>query len=122
VGAVKDPRTLTLEVEDVRLLRRGIALAVELYDGVEREGAGVPPHAPLYGKRDRLVELARQLDHTANCGSNYVGEFELHGDAALRSKRVEVVDCGCQFPAVISDAGTCSGCGAQVIRTTEDTQ
>ena len=57
---------LNLAIEDVRLLHLAASLSVELYDGVEREG-GVPTHAPLYGKRDRLVELARQLDHTANC-------------------------------------------------------
>lgn len=51
--------------EDYRTLHQGVSLAIELYDGVEKEG-GVPPHAPLYGKRDRLVELARRLDHEAN--------------------------------------------------------
>ncbi len=78
-----ETRTITLPVEDVRLLHHAAAMAVQLYDAVEAEpGNKVPTHAPLYGKRDRLLEIARQLDHTANC-KPYVGEFELHGDAAL---------------------------------------
>lgn len=55
-----------LPVEDVRLLHLAASMAVDLYDAVEQDG-GVPANAPLYGKRDRLVELARQLDHEANC-------------------------------------------------------
>jgi len=82
---VAEARTITLPVEDVLLLHHAAAMAVQLYDAVEAEpGNKVPTHAPVYGKRDRLLELARQLDHTANCESPYVGEFELHGGRALR--------------------------------------
>jgi len=65
---VNGERTITLPVEDVRLLHHAAAMAVQLYDAVEAEpGNKVPTHAPLYGKRDRLEELARQLDHEVNC-------------------------------------------------------
>lgn len=65
---MSDERTITLPVGDVRLLHYAASLAVQLYDAVEAEpGNSVPPHAPLYGKRDRLVQLARRLDHEANC-------------------------------------------------------
>lgn len=53
--------------DDWRILHQGVSLAIELYDSVEKE-SGVPVHAPLYGKRDRLLELARGLDHTARHG------------------------------------------------------
>jgi predicted HAD superfamily Cof-like phosphohydrolase len=59
--------TLTVpEVEDLRTLHAALSLAITLYDAVDEDG-GVPSDAPLHGKRDRLVELARLLDHEANC-------------------------------------------------------
>jgi hypothetical protein len=68
VAVPGDDRTLTLPVDDVQLLHHAAAMSVQLYDAVESEpGNRVPPDAPLYGKRDRLVELARRLDHEANC-------------------------------------------------------
>lgn len=51
--------------EDYRTLHHAASIAVTVYDAVEEE-SGVPPDAPLYGKRDRLLELARRLDHEAN--------------------------------------------------------
>lgn len=60
-------QTLALAAEDWRLLHHATSMAITLYDAVEEE-SGVPAHAPLYGKRDRLVELARRIDHEANCG------------------------------------------------------
>jgi hypothetical protein len=51
--------------EDFRILHAAASIAITAYDTVEAEG-GVPSHALLYGKRDRLVELARRLDHEAN--------------------------------------------------------
>lgn len=51
--------------EDFRVLHHAVSMAITLYDSVEAE-SGVPSHAPLYGKRDRLVELARRIDHEAN--------------------------------------------------------
>ena len=64
----RDMRRLELPVDDVRLLNAGLSMAIQIYDAVEEDG-GVPAHAPLYGKRDRLAELARQCDHVANCGA-----------------------------------------------------
>jgi len=55
-----------LATEDIQLLHAAVSMAVTLYDAVDADG-GVPKDAPLYGKRDRLEELARQLDHEANC-------------------------------------------------------
>ena len=52
--------------DDLQLLHHAVSMAVTLYDAVEGED-GVPEDAPLYGKRDRLVELGRRLDHEANC-------------------------------------------------------
>jgi hypothetical protein len=60
---------------DLRILHAAVSMAVTLYDAVEGE-SGVPASAPLYGKRDRLVELARQLDHEANCPAPTGGEQE----------------------------------------------
>lgn len=61
------PVTVTVpEVEDLRTLHAALSLAITLYDAVDEDG-GVPADAPLHGKRDRLVELARLLDHEANC-------------------------------------------------------
>jgi hypothetical protein len=52
--------------EDFQLLHDATAIVVTLYDALEKE-EGVPRDAPLYGKRDRLAQLARRLDHEANC-------------------------------------------------------
>lgn len=71
--------TLTLPVEDVRTLHLAAATAAQVYDAAESEGQRVPPHAPLYGKRDRLVELARQLDHEANCVAAEIRKGIDHG-------------------------------------------
>jgi hypothetical protein len=61
--------SLTLSVQDVRILHHAAATAAQVYDAAESEGQKVPAHAPLFGKRDRLVELARRLDHEANCAA-----------------------------------------------------
>lgn len=53
--------------DDWRILHHAASMAVQIYDRAEQEG-GVPRSAPLYGKRDRLLELARGLDHTARHG------------------------------------------------------
>jgi hypothetical protein len=55
-----------LSREDAQLAHDAVGMAVTLYDAVDSE-SGVPSDAPLYGKRDRLVELARRFDHEANC-------------------------------------------------------
>jgi hypothetical protein len=59
--------------DDYRLLHHAVSMAVTLYDAVEEEG-GVPSNAPLYGKRDRLIELARRIDHEANHRPSASGE------------------------------------------------
>ena len=60
-------RTITLPVEDIRLLWHAASTTVQVYDAAEQSEGGIPEHAPLYGKRGRLLELARRLDHEANC-------------------------------------------------------
>jgi hypothetical protein len=55
-----------LSREDAQLAHDAVGMAVTIYDAVEAE-SGVPKDAPLYGKRDRMVELARRFDHEANC-------------------------------------------------------
>lgn len=54
------------DADDLRLIHHAVSMGIDLYDAVE-EGDGVPKDAPLYGKRDRLAELARRIDHLANC-------------------------------------------------------
>ena len=61
-----ETRYAELSREDWQLIHDALGMAVTLYDTVEADG-GVPTHAPLYGKRDRLVELAQHCDHLANC-------------------------------------------------------
>jgi hypothetical protein len=59
---------LTLDLDaEARPVWHALATVVELMDAVEAEpGNAIPPHAPLYGQRDRLVDLAQRLDHTIN--------------------------------------------------------
>lgn len=53
--------TLKMDIETARAVWHAIGTSVELMDAVE-----VPPHAPLFGQRDRLVAAARRLDHEIN--------------------------------------------------------
>jgi len=53
---------LRVDPEEARALWHATCLAVDLIDQVGE----VPSDAPLYGQRDRLVALARRLDHEIN--------------------------------------------------------
>lgn len=53
--------------DEARAVWHAISTAVSLMDQIEAEpGNSVPAHAPLYGWRDRLMEVARRLDHEIN--------------------------------------------------------
>ncbi|HET9198209.1 MAG TPA: hypothetical protein VFN92_08165 [Solirubrobacterales bacterium] len=67
------------DVEDLRTLHAAVSLAITLYDAVDEEG-GVPTDAPLHGKRERLAELARLLDHEANCRNGAAGAHPVQLD------------------------------------------
>jgi hypothetical protein len=60
--------TLQMDTQEARAAWHAIACAVDLMDAVEAEpGNAIPPHAPLYGQRDRLITVAQRLDHEINC-------------------------------------------------------
>lgn len=50
-----------MPADEARAVWHSICTTVQLMDQV-----AVPPHAPLYGWRDRLVAAARRLDHEIN--------------------------------------------------------
>lgn len=59
--------TLTMDGVTARAVWHAVCTTVLLIDAVEDEpGNSVPPHAPLYGQRERLVDVARRLDHECN--------------------------------------------------------
>lgn len=59
--------TLRIDQDAARPVWHAISTAVQLMDQVEAQpGDGIPPHAPLYGQRARLIEVAQQLDHIIN--------------------------------------------------------
>lgn len=56
-----------MDPAEARALWHAACTTVQLIDAVEAEpGNSIPPHAPLYGQRDRLVAVARRLDHECN--------------------------------------------------------
>jgi hypothetical protein len=57
-------RSVTLHMDPVtaRALWHAACTTVELMDKVD----DIPAHAPLYGQRDRLVAVARELDQEIN--------------------------------------------------------
>jgi hypothetical protein len=60
--------SLDMEATEARAVWHAISTAVDLMDAVEAEpGNAIPPHAPLYGQRDRLIAVAQRLDHEINC-------------------------------------------------------
>jgi hypothetical protein len=62
--------TLRMEPAEARAAHHALATVVQLMDEVGE----IPPHAPLYGWRDRLAALARRLDHEINhAGHNPLG-------------------------------------------------
>lgn len=54
--------TLRMDPTEARALWHAACTTVELMDQVGE----IPSHAPLYGQRDRLVGVARRLDHEIN--------------------------------------------------------
>lgn len=55
---------------EARAVWHAIGVVIELMDAVEAEpGNSIPSHAPLYGQRARLADVARRLDHEINCES-----------------------------------------------------
>lgn len=54
--------TLSMDAVEARALWHAACVVVQIYGEVDY----IPPHAPLYGQRDRLVALARRLDHEIN--------------------------------------------------------
>lgn len=74
---------MKLSREDAQLVHDAIAMAVTIYDFVESDN-GVPSDAPLYGKRDDMVTLARRFDHEANCGTPVESEPAPHIHAGAR--------------------------------------
>jgi hypothetical protein len=60
--------TLEMDHDEARALWHAAGTTVSLMEQVEAEpGNSIPPHAPLYGQKDRLVGVARRLDHEINC-------------------------------------------------------
>ncbi len=60
--------TLQMDLPEARAAWHAISTAVHLMDAVEAEpGNAVPPNAPLYGQRERLIAVAQRLDHEINC-------------------------------------------------------
>ena len=58
---------LRMDSTEARVLWHAASTTVELMDAVASEpGNSIPPHAPLYGQRERLLGLARCLDHETN--------------------------------------------------------
>jgi hypothetical protein len=90
------------EAHDVH---HGLSAAVQLIDVAAKQPGGLPPEAPLAGgARDRIVQVARRLDHErrhkgAVANPNYAddGEVERVPVAALRAfldnERAERVRC-----------------------------
>ncbi len=63
-----DEIALRMDAAEARAAWHAIGIAVTLMDAVEAEpGNSIPPHAPLYGQRDRLIAVAQRLDHEINC-------------------------------------------------------
>lgn len=53
---------LRLDADEARALWHSACTTVTLMDEVGE----IPPHAPLYGQRDRLAAVAQRLDHKCN--------------------------------------------------------
>ena len=53
---------LRLDAVEARALWHAVCTAGQLMDHVGE----IPRDAPLYGQRDRIVEIARRLDHEIN--------------------------------------------------------
>lgn len=54
--------TLRMDALEARALWHAACTTVTLMDEV----GDIPTHAPLYGQRDRLMDVARRLDHEIN--------------------------------------------------------
>lgn len=54
--------TLDMDPQEARAVWHALGGIVDLIDQVDT----IPPHAPLYGQRDRLIDVARRLDHECN--------------------------------------------------------
>jgi hypothetical protein len=53
---------LRMDTQEARALWHAACTTVELMDKVGR----IPREAPLYGQRDRLIAVAKRLDHEIN--------------------------------------------------------
>ncbi len=63
-----EPITLRMDPAEARAAWHAIGTAVSLMDAIEAEpGNAIPSHAPLHGQRERLIAVARRLDHEINC-------------------------------------------------------
>lgn len=56
---------LLMDLDEARAAHHALATTVTLIDEVDY----IPPSAPLYGKRDTLVAVAKRLDHGINQAS-----------------------------------------------------
>lgn len=63
-GGVAQSVVLRMAPDEARAAHHALKTTITLMDEV----GAIPPEAPLYGWRDRLAELARQLDHEINQG------------------------------------------------------
>lgn len=72
-GTRVNPRlSFKIDADEARAVWHAISTTVSLMDQIEAEpGNSVPAHAPLYGWRDRLMEVSRRLDHEINEAERY---------------------------------------------------
>lgn len=66
-----EPQSITFRMTpgEARAVWHALGMGVDLIDAVDE----IPTHAPLFGKRDELVALARRLDHEINCAVDGAG-------------------------------------------------
>lgn len=89
---------LRLNPGDARALWHAAGTAVSLMDQV----GTVPPHAPLYGQRDRLVSVAQRLDHEIN----HAGGFNPLGGASRGIERYQAREMTASTGIVDTEPGT----------------